>query len=265
MLPGEAEAADQIARRHCRAMDAMTKLHDVAVQMLIEAPWLGRKRGSSPVVDWTVAGLFTKAIKTFRAIQVLCERGLTEDATALIRILYETHAAIAFILQRNSKERADMYHAYAAMQDRKMVEHWMRTRGLKRKATKRHVETSQKLVDHWGSFLRVALDDVKRHWSGKGSLEATAKALRGEVLYATVYRHGSASVHATDFGAYVQANRKSGTLVIALNPSPENVNGVAAVSREILWLTASRIDQRFKFGFDRCLRPLKVKKRDVPR
>ncbi len=263
MLPGESEVFKDIAAKHARAIRAMTKLHDVAVRMLTHAPWMARKRGSSPVVDWTIAGLFTKATKTFRSIQVLCERGLTEDATALVRVLYETHVAILFILQRRSKERADMYHAHMALQERKEVEHWRRTRGLKRGATKMHLKTVQQLVDHWTSLIPPSVD-VKRHWSGKGSLEAAATALRGSAGYASIYRYASSFTHSTDFGAYVEQDVATGKLVVAVDPSARSVDGTAAVAREILWFTARRINERFKFGFEKRLRPLNVKKRDFP-
>jgi hypothetical protein len=57
-------------------------------------------------------GLLTKAMKTFRSLQILCERGLYDDASALARVLLETTIAIAFILQKKSKQRMLMYHAY---------------------------------------------------------------------------------------------------------------------------------------------------------
>jgi hypothetical protein len=68
--------------------------------------------------------LLTKACKTFKSIQVLCERGLHEDADALVRVLLETTAAILYILREKSTERALIYHAHGMHQQLKMLKHW---------------------------------------------------------------------------------------------------------------------------------------------
>ena len=54
---------------------------------------------------------FTDA-RSFRSIQILCERGLHDDASALVQVLMETTVAVMLILRKASKRRPRMFHAY---------------------------------------------------------------------------------------------------------------------------------------------------------
>jgi hypothetical protein len=119
-LPHETKVLTEIAAKHHVELDAMTKLHDAVVAMM-DSWTIQKPRGLNPIVVKTMIGLLTKASKTFRSIQILCERGLHNDASALVRVLMETTVAIAFILQKKSKDRALTYHAYGIAQDIKML------------------------------------------------------------------------------------------------------------------------------------------------
>ncbi len=88
-------------------------------------------------------GLLTKGCKNFRSIQILCERGLHDDASALVRVLMETTVAVLFILQKASRRRALGFHAHSIGQSLKMLDEWKKTPGLKRKATKAALKQTQ--------------------------------------------------------------------------------------------------------------------------
>jgi Family of unknown function (DUF5677) len=111
-------------------------------------------------------GLLTKACKTFRSIQILCERGLIYDADALTRVLMENTVAISFILQKKPSERVRIYHAHMIAQNIRMLNDWKNTPGLKRKATKRIIKLA---TDNLMAFSKglPAGTDFKHHWSGK--------------------------------------------------------------------------------------------------
>ena len=56
---------------------AMAALHAAVVSMMTAGSWkVSKSRGLPPPVAQTMMGLLVKATKTFRAIHVLCERGL---------------------------------------------------------------------------------------------------------------------------------------------------------------------------------------------
>jgi hypothetical protein len=105
------------------------------------SPTIRRTSGTNPFTIEIILGLVTKACKTFRSIQILGERGLREDANALVRVLLETTVAVLFILQRRrrdkktkvlsptAQQRALTFYAYSKYQQLKMLADWKKTCG----------------------------------------------------------------------------------------------------------------------------------------
>lgn len=258
-LPHEADVASDIATRYSASLDAMTALLVVVVNML-SVDWEVPTRGLNRTVVFTVIGLLVKACKTFRSIQVLIERGLTADANALMRVLMETIVAILYILQKQSRQRALIYHAYSMSQSLKMLREWQRTPGLKRKAPKAAIEAAERELAEYQRRLPAGVD-VRGHWSGKPNLLHAMRALRGDVMYATLFRHTSSASHASDFAAHVEFDL-TGHMIFKLAPvADDDVIRRSGVGREVLWIAANRINERFKLGFDAELAPHKVGRR----
>lgn len=263
-LPHEAEVIADIATKYRAELDAMTGLHDAVVGMMSADSWTIGKRGlDGPTIE-TVIGLLTKACKTFRSIQVLCERGLIEDADALVRVLMENTVAIAFILQKKPRERVKIYHAHTIAQGIKMLNDWKNTAGLKRKATKKLIKQANDGLAEWAKGLPVGTD-FKHHWSGKRNLQEAVKALRGDVLYATLYRFTSSITHASDFGSHVEIDEASGDRIWQIEPRAKGFEAPSFAARELLWSAANRIDERFGLGFSAALAPHKLQKAMVGR
>ena len=94
MLPREKEVRADIATKYQAHLDAMTALHNAVMSMLTAGSWKIGKPGLDRVVVETMLGLLTKACQTYRSIHILCERGLHEDANALVRVLMESTVAV---------------------------------------------------------------------------------------------------------------------------------------------------------------------------
>jgi Family of unknown function (DUF5677) len=263
MLPHEAEVMAEIATKYRVELDGMTALHDTVVGMMTAGQWMIRKRrGVSPFVVKTTMGLLTKACKTFRATQILCERGFREDANALVRVLMETTVAILFILQKRSKERTLIYHAYSLAQDIKMLNEWKNTRGLKRKAPKAILKRANDALAGYVKLLPAGTD-VSRHWSGKPNLREAFKALRANATYATLYRYTSSISHASDFGVHFEVDPTTEDLVWEIEPTAKGLEAPSYTARQLLWNAANRIDQRLGLGFSSALAPHKLTKAEL--
>ena len=188
MLPHEAEVQAEIATTYRVQSDAMTALHNAVVSIMTAGSWtISRPHGIPRFTTETMMGLLTKACKTFRAVQMLCERGLHDHANALVRVLLETTVAIVFILQTQSKQRMGIYHAHGLAHRIKMLNEWSQTPGLKRKASKLSLAQADAGLLVYLKRLPPGTN-VRRHWSGTPSLQEAMKALRGDVAYATLYR-----------------------------------------------------------------------------
>lgn len=262
MLPDEMEVKAAIETKYRRELNAMTALHNTVVSMLTADGWtIRKKRGLDHVVVETVMGLLTKACKTFRAIQILCERGFQPDAGALVRVLMETTVAIVFILQTRSRQRALVYHAHGIKQGMKMLNEWKSTGGLKRKATKTLLKQA---TDQLTGYMKLlpATTDVS-HWSGKKSLKNAVTALRGDATYATLYRVTSQIAHASDASAHCEADSTTRDLVCWIEPTVEGFEAPSYAARELLWNAGNRIDQRLGLGFSATLAPHKLTRADV--
>ena len=262
MLPHEAGVTAGIATKYRAQLDAMTALHDAAISMMTAGAWTIGKPGLDRVVFETMMGLLTKACKTFRAIHILCERGLYEDAEALVRVLMETMVAVLFILQKKPRERACIYHAHGITQYIKVFKEWKTTPGLKRKATKKIFKEATEALAVWMKKLPTGTD-VKHHWSGKGNLREAVRALRADVMYATLYRFTSSISHASDFGAHFQIESASGDPIWEIEPKVQGFESPSYAARELLWNLANRIDERLGLGFTATLAPHKLTRTDV--
>jgi hypothetical protein len=263
MLPHETEVMAEIAAKYRVQLDGMTGLHDTVLSMIAADRWtIRKKRWINPFVVQTMMGLLTKACKTFRAIQILCERGFREDANALVRVLMETTVAILFILQKRSKQRTLIYHAHGIAQSIKMLNEWKNTPGLKRKATTAMLKRANEELAEYVTQLPAGTD-VKRHWSGKPNLQEAVKALRGDAMYATLYRHTSSISHASDFGAQFEVDPTTGDPVLEIEPTVKGLEAPSYAARELLWNAANRTDQRLGLGFSAALAPHKLTRADV--
>lgn len=231
MLPGENEVAAEIKVRYAKELAAMTGLHDAVVSMMTAEKWtISRGGGTQRFTIEIILGLLTKACKTFRSIQVLCERGLHEDANALVRVLLETTVATLFVLQRRRRdkntnaltptahERAITFFAYSLHQQLKMLNDWKQTRGLKRQAPKRAIDAAKKQIAELRTLLPAGTN-FETHWSGKGNLQNTVKALRADSLYAVLFRYTSSISHASDVGLHSEPDSTTGRFDLADRPS----------------------------------------------
>ena len=112
----------------------------------------------------------------------------------------------------------------------------------------------------WAKGLPVG-SDFKRHWSGKANLLEAVKALRGDVMYASLYHFFPPRRHTTtDFAAHVEFEQVSGNPIWQIDPRSQGFEAPSYAARELLWHTASRIDQRLGLGFAAALAPHKVPK-----
>ena len=196
------------------------------------------------------------------SLQILCERGLYDDASALARVLLETTIAIAFILQKKSKQRMLMYHAYGMVQSVKMLNEWAKTKGLKRKATKATMKQPNDGLAMYMSKLPAGTN-LKRHWSGLGSIqEAMSQLQGGDAMYATLYRHTSAISHASDFGGHFSID-DSGEMVWEVFPQVEGFEAPSYVARQLLWQAAHRMSEKFGLGYAAALGPFRLTRKQM--
>ncbi len=251
-----------IGSRYRNQLDAMTGLHDAVLGMM-RAQWTLGKPDLNGTIIYTVIGLLTKACKTFKSIQCLCERGFHEDADALVRVLLEPTAAILYILQDKSTERALIYHAHGMHQQIKMLKHWRKVPTLAALATDDRLTRALEALEGYVKRLPEETD-VTRHWSGLSGMEAVLKSLDDEVTYASAFRFSSAIIHGNDFGAHFEVDGDDDDdLVWQIEPRVRGFEAPTYAARQMLWKAADRINDRFGLGFEARLAPFQLSDADV--
>lgn len=265
MLRREREVAEEIQATYGVQIAAMTALHDVVMTMLTADNWsVKKRRDTNYFVAMTMLGLLTKASKTFRSIQVLCERGLHGEANALVRILAETTVAITFILQKNSRQRAVIFHAYGHAHGTKMLDGWSKSQGPRRGVSKELMQRYKAAMAHFVEALPPGTD-FKNHWSGLKNFREAAEAVKADLLYASLYRFASSAIHGSDFGAQFSPDKLTGELVWEIDPTAKGFEAPSFAARELLWNAAHQIDAKLGLGFRAALAPHRLSKKDIQR
>jgi hypothetical protein len=258
------DITEVIAHTYRTQLDAMTALHDTVVRIM-RTPWTIGKPGLNRVIFYTVIGQLTKACKTFKSIQYLCERGNHEDANALVRVLLESTTSILFILEKNSTDRALMYHAHGMHQEIRMLKHWREIPTLAPLATDELMAQAQAGLDSYIKRLPAGTD-ISRHWSGMRGMDAVLKSLGYEETYATSFRFSAAIIHGNDFGAHFEVDAAAGgidDLVWQIEPRVRGFEAPTYAARQLLWNAADRVNDRFGLGFEEKLAPLRLTDQDV--
>jgi uncharacterized protein DUF5677 len=265
VLRHEREVADDIQSTYAAQIAAMTALHDVVMTMLTADNWsVKKRRETNYFVAMTMLGLLTKASKTFRSIQILCERGLHGEANALVRILAETTVAITFILQKNSKQRAVVFHAYGHAHGTKMLDGWSKTKGLRRTVPKELMQRYTAAMKHFTRALPPGTN-FRQHWSGLRNFREAAAAVKADARYVSLYRFASSAIHGSDFGAQFSPDKLTGELVWEIDPTVKGFEAPSYAARELLWNAAHEVDAKLGLGFHAALAPHRLSKKDLRR
>jgi hypothetical protein len=248
-LPGEEQARADLARQFRDLFDRADRVHDAAVELITRGQLKIRKpQGFSPAVVALIASLYTKACKTFRAIQLTCEAGLGQDASVLARQLMETAVAVAFILDKDSIRRAGMYAAYEDQRLLVLLERASEIDGLKELASPEALEKARLKVRKWDSAIGDdAVASVRNHWSGR-SLEWAAGQVGMVYAYALMYRATSAFAHGADVSQHVYVKKGSDVPTLKLAPGDDQIRRVLPSSISLMRMIVGSLNAGFGLG-----------------
>jgi hypothetical protein len=286
MLPDEDRAKAEIAETLKPCAAEMNRLLEVALTLIPSSGFRATRTAQvDEIVVWTIIGLYVKALKTFRSIEIVCQSGLTQDAIALLRVHFETTVAILFILQRNTKLRARMYHARIYVKHLTLLRTWKTRKGLKRKVSKSALHDAEvpllKIINgltgitrwpakHWYTpRLPAAVKALKRaRRTGKRAVAAereaiealvvalgnhfsgrsiwdAANALQWMTAYETLYRYTTFFSHGEDFHQHVEIKADGGMVLKLIPAADADTVRTMETASLFLWLVATKMDKHF--------------------
>lgn len=208
-----------------------------------------KPRGLNQGVLMITSGILAKACKTVRAIRVAAAVGSGQDASILLRALFESTIALLWILQRDSKRRATLFAAHEDQRWLVIVEEHRKTPGLKRVFGKNALAIAQANVDRWRKLLKnpSQVDSVRKHWFGSGLRGATdALGYRSgwRRAYETLYRQTSAFSHGSDANAHLFQNPVTGNPGVKLLPGFDELHKVIPMACVLVLEMATRLISR---------------------
>ncbi len=225
-----------------------------------------KPRGLNPGIVYVVASILAKGCKTFPAIRGAALEGCGQDASILLRALFESTIALHYILQRDSNKRAILYAAHQDQRRLVLIEQTRRTPGVKRFFTKAELARAKAKVAQWGQLVGQAeTESVRKHWAGPGGLEAATRMLGPRSgwprVYSLMYRKLSSFSHGSDLDDHMFTIKGADTPVVKVLPGSDELERVLPMSCTLLLAMCSRFDYRLGLGI--ADRTEQLKKRAV--
>ena len=200
--------------------------------------------GVPVVVRMVILAMHSKATKTFRGISIICETGLAQDATILLRSLTEVLFTLRYILKQDQKDRAERYLAFAsAVQNYKLMEAY-KDAGEQAKLAKEMAADIQAKFgeDWWDAALGMG------RWAGpKISIRKIAREVDLDEFYEKVYGVACQATHASDTTEHVEIKEKGG-FTLKITPSPERIEAVLTMANEIYRLILVAVNESLTLG-----------------
>lgn len=196
-----------------------------------------------------VLGLYAKAVKTFRAIHLLCVHGLCEDAQALLRTLSEILADIKYLAKGDAQARARQYVDFIVIQDQKMIQATERNPGLRGMFPDETKALVQQRIEN--ARRRMPEKEFDRRYKAGAWHGRKIEEVMGEVgmqsAYDLPFRQGSRAVHATDLFDHIEWNPEHG-FSLKLLPGDRWAKPVLRASNLFFFEILDQVNTIGKFG-----------------
>lgn len=223
-----------------------------------------KRRGLNEGVVYLCAGIMAKGCKTFRAIRAAAREGCGQDASILLRALFESTIALLYILQRDSRRRAILYAAHEAQRLLVLVEETKKTSGQKRFFKKSDLLKARAKVNQWTTLVTAAeVSNVRKHWAGPGGLESACRAFGRQSgwsrIYTMMYRRLSAFSHGSDPSAHMFITRGAQIPTVKLLPGTDELDRVLPMACMHLLAMVRRFGDRLGLGIESDIEALMKK------
>lgn len=255
ILPREREARQECYLKHKDSFD----LNDDLLREAVEMTSVGRLilEGLSERTAFVLLGLYGKACKTFRAIQILCLFGLGEDANGLLRVLAETLVNMFYIDAEDKdlrEKRAQKFADHGAIWKQKYLD-----------IVEKHRSFGATLPQPERARLHEIIAEIHERYSEKEyeemsgshnwnnlSAEAMANQVGLQSLYDISMRSSSESLHVRDLFEHISYDEKKG-FILRIVPGDKWLQGVLWISNTLFHGILERINQLFQLGHDEKL------------
>jgi len=199
-----------------------------------------------------ILALFSKSYKTLRAIRLLCMKGLSSDANALLRPLSECLINMLYLSEGDKESKGLEYFQFCQIQKGKILNSFKNNARLSDMVT----NDMEIEVKNQSNELRNKMGEIEfnrrykaSHWSGE-SIEAIAKKVGLDVMYDLTFRLSSQAIHATDYSDHMEYNKG---FKINILPGDKWCREVLGASIIIFILILKKINEVFLLSQDEAI------------
>lgn len=252
LLYEETAAVEEVQAALRAELSAARTFHASAMRLVEQGSWkVTGAEDITPTVVMAALGLLAKALKTYRAIELLASAGLGGNALIEARALFECGVCLLFILEQDSRNRVATYIVYVEEQKQKMLRAWKDDPKLATNVTR---EAEAKLADNVKRARKLLPKEVAekplKHWSGKQNLREVLQLLDGDTDYLTVYKRTSAILHVSDVDGQFIVENGGNDWPLDLGPSSKDVTEALAIAQLVLHSMMKRIVAKFKLKYE---------------
>jgi hypothetical protein len=249
----EARALAHIKKTFQREFHLMSEVLDFAEDALTAGRVTAvRQAEVDEGVVLGITALLTKTCKTLRAIRAVTSVGCGQDAAILLRALFESTLAIAYVLQKDTPARMARLLAHGAQRRLTHVLEGRKTAGLESIFTAQSEMDARADLDRWrGSFSEEDIENVRKHWA-PGGIEGAAKALKEfgwHQGYNTLYRYTSAYAHVSDIEHHLILVPDR-TPTIKLLPGDDEISRTATLASYFVVVALTLANEKLELGLD---------------
>jgi len=214
-LPQESYVRERVTLVYKKSLVQLDEALLLGVKLVEASAEINAIPGLPPKTVFIVMGLYSKALKTVRAVRLGVAAGLLEDGNSLCRSLLETCVAIQYLLQQDWATRADEYAAYPILKSLGVAKKWQGTPGLEEDGKCLEIDVNREIARQLGNITPDRQKTLRRSSYSGMSLEDTFTAVGMGVAYQTVYRHMSPHAHASQVDTHFDFQAARG---LALHP-----------------------------------------------
>jgi hypothetical protein len=282
MLPGEDETRRGLQKKFAEDFEIAREVLALAYEVLRTLLGEPCRRFSRFTKGTCIAGL-TKLCNQYRSVHALCELGLTDDASIVLRAMFETFLRISFLLRRKTtlrcvnglpswasnerlsvNKRARLLVADIVSRQGKWVENLSRIRRWRPIASNLKPVVARRLQIARQQVSQTLIPYLeKRNMCGL-SIKDMACGLGLGVWYSVVYSQLSLGAHAADFDQFLEIDDANRLVEPRLYPDEKTTTFPVKMAADFLLAAIESIDNRWKLGRSTSIRALSCRVKQHP-
>lgn len=220
-LPNAQKMLPQIEENYSKYFNTAKTVWKLSLLFINEGTKIGI--GKSHHLNWCLAGVYAKMIRLYLSIYCLLKEGLTQEASILLRSMFEIYVRLAALKKCNNQtEFARLWLLWDFVRDdvcyQELLKHKPEMKIIPDNLARILETEKSKLGKNWKSF--------KKYGPFMVPFVQLCKDINLESSYATLFRIASKAVHGSDLCFYAKSNQNRNDIICQLTPDTAHIESL---------------------------------------